>query len=102
MKTLIKPLIVASFLMMIAGCLPGARAEELFVGAGTLIAALIAGVKVLGDEVNARDTWIQTANANYARMASDYHKQMSKMAELENRISKALSENRTLAGQLRG
>jgi hypothetical protein len=123
MKTLIKPLIVASFLVMCSGLVPGVDIAMSWIGFLALCACGSSGIVLLGSEdlvyesqlelirlehkaiqsYKQQELWDMDVRLN--RIKLDHAKQMAdatkKYEELELRVSKALSENRDLAARLR-
>lgn len=101
MKKLIQPFFAASFLLMATGLVPGVPFYIPIIG--LLATALIGvmGVHILGSQDKEFDATIELMRLEVKRCAETHDLDVKKMEALTNTISKALSENRELAGRLR-
>ena len=108
MKALIKPTLVMSFILMLTGLVPEIDVVMPILGFLSMVVWGLVGVFVLGAQDRDYDSQLELIRiehlkasevANVAiKLISDHHK---KYEELESRVSKAISENRELAGRLR-
>ena len=101
MKNLIKPLIVMSFAVMCSGLVPGVHIAMAIIGLVSTLSILLSGIFMLGSEDTNYMNQLELIRLEHkvAKEMNDLH--AKKLEELENRVSKALAENRALEGRLR-
>jgi hypothetical protein len=97
-----------SFILMLTGLVPEIPSQMPILGFLSLLACGFAGVSILGSEDRKYDHQLELIRLEFykAKVWSDqaehdYKVHAEKLAELEGRVSKAISENRELAGRLR-
>lgn len=108
MKALLKPTFVMSFILMLTGLVPGIAVYMPILGFAAWFSCLVSGVWILGGEDREYEAQLELIRleklkideickstlAKYSSVTKDYE-------DLKTQISKAISENRTLAGQIR-
>lgn len=101
MKNLIKPHIVSSFILMLSGLVPGVPFYMPLFGLISFALAGIVGVVLLGAQDRDYDATLELIRLEHLKAQELLEQHRGKYTDLETRISKALSENRELAGRLR-
>lgn len=108
MKSLIKPFFAASFLLMASGLVPGVPILMACIGFMAFVAIGMFGIHLLGSQDKEFDSMIQLmrlevlkakeVEGSIARQNVDF---LKKHEEMENRVSKAISELRSESARLR-
>lgn len=104
MKKLIQPAIVASFGLIVMGAIPGVDHLLITAGAVALIASYVAGVVTLGAEDKDWSSVLREItserNSMVIRFTSETNRVDKAVADMELRVSTALSKLRSERGPL--
>ena len=101
MKSLIKPMIILSFLLILTGIVPTISLAIPILGLLSMAGWMAVGVLVLGSEDRNYEAQLSLIRLEHVKAQELLSAHAKKYEELANLISKAISENRSIQGQLR-
>lgn len=107
MKQLIKPTFAMSFVLLLTGLVPSVQWYMPLFGLISLAFSGILGVLVLGSEDRDYLSQLELVRIEHSKLktlldieAHKFESQVKQIEELQTRVSKAIAENRELAGRL--